>query len=115
MSAPYAGGVTGALVTEGDSDADRVAQLRELVLLLHRHRFQVQVHATGDRACGAVADAFVASCDADPWDARHVVIHANLLATEDARRPAARGCAANLNSLIKWHASDLLRPLLDDD
>jgi predicted amidohydrolase YtcJ len=104
----------GALVTEGESDAERIEQLHALVALLHRHRFQVQVHATGDRACAAVADAFVAALDADPWNARHVVIHANFLSAEDARRLAERGCGANLNAQIKWQASDLVRPLLDD-
>jgi predicted amidohydrolase YtcJ len=114
MSQPYAGGTVGSLVTTGGDDAERVRELRALVLEAHRHRLQVQVHATGDRACAAVADAFVDAIDADPWDARHVVIHANFLSAADARRLAARGCGANVNMLIKWQASDTLRPLLDD-
>jgi predicted amidohydrolase YtcJ len=62
-----------------------------------------------------VTDAFVDAVDGDPWDARHVIIHANFLSAADARRLAARGCGANVNMLIKWQASDTLRPLLDDD
>jgi predicted amidohydrolase YtcJ len=115
MSEPYPGGGSGGLVTEGASDAERLEELRGLVALLHGHRFQVQVHATGDRACAAVADALCAAYDADPWDARHVVIHANLLSARDAGRLAERGLAANVNALIKWQAADAVRPLLGEE
>lgn len=79
MSRPYDNGCCGSLVTDGVDDALRVETLRSVVEMLHRHRFQVQVHSTGDLACDAVVDAFAAAMAADPWQAaRHVLIHANL-------------------------------------
>ncbi|WP_219414432.1 amidohydrolase [Pseudonocardia nigra] len=115
MSQPYDDGCCGSLVTEGKTDSARLETLNAAITLLHRSRFQVQVHATGDRACDAVVDAFHAAMDADPWpDARHVLIHANLPSERAIRLMAEHGLVANTNALIKWQASDGLRGLVDE-
>jgi predicted amidohydrolase YtcJ len=113
---PYADGCCGSLVTEGATEDDRLSTLTAVIDLLHRHRLQAQVHATGDRACDAVVESFVASMKADPWpDARHVLIHANLPSEESMRQMAEHGFVANTNLLIKWQISDALRARIDDE
>ncbi|MQA07903.1 MAG: amidohydrolase family protein [Pseudonocardiaceae bacterium] len=116
MSRPYEDGCCGGLVTEGADDEARMATLAAVVDTLHRHRFQVQVHSTGDRACDAVINAFAAAMEADPWPrARHVLIHANLPSESSMRAMAKHGFVANTNALIKWQISDSLRCVVDDE
>ncbi|MBA0126603.1 amidohydrolase [Haloechinothrix sp. YIM 98757] len=115
MSRPYDDGCCGSLVTEGGDDAQRLSSLATLIETLHRHRFQVQVHATGDRACDGVVDALAAAAEADPWpDARHVLIHANLPGERAMKLMAAHGFVANTQALIKWQVSDALRGVVDE-
>ncbi|WP_317493520.1 amidohydrolase [Haloechinothrix sp. LS1_15] len=115
MSQPYDDGCCGSLVTEGGDDTERQAALATLIETLHRHRFQVQVHTTGDRACEAVVDAFAAAAEADPWpEARHVLIHANLPSERAIKLMAAHGFVANTQALIKWQVSDALRGIVDE-
>ncbi len=45
----------------------------------HGAGHQIGVHATGDRATRVVADAFAAALAGDERDARHYVIHGDLL------------------------------------
>lgn len=115
MSTPYHDGHCGALVTEGRDDAEKVAALRSLVELLHAHRFQVQVHATGDLACDAAVEILADAVSNDPWDARHVLIHANLPSPSSIRTMAAHGIVANVNSLVKWQAAAGLTDVLTED
>ncbi|GAB7003092.1 amidohydrolase [Nocardioides sp. AN3] len=103
----------GSLVTEGDDDAERLANLRRLIALLHEHRFQVQVHATGDLACDAVVEAFGELMTRDPWDARHVLIHANHPSAESMRTMARHGLVANVNALVKRQAAAGLVSILE--
>lgn len=103
MRTPYPDGSHGCLVTEGDTDDERLATLREQIMLLHRNRFRAQVHATGDAGCDAVVEAFADAMAADPWaDARHVLIHANLPSAASRATMARLGIIASTNSLIRW-------------
>ncbi|MBN9618532.1 MAG: amidohydrolase family protein [Actinobacteria bacterium] len=116
MSRPYAHDCLGSLVTDGDTDEARYDEVLDMIARLHAARLQVQVHATGDRACDAAVAGFVAAAEADPWpDARHVVIHGNLISPETAKMMAAHGICANLNSLIKWTVADKLESLYAGD
>lgn len=115
MRTAYPSGHCGSLVTEGRTDAEREANLRAQVVLLHRHRFQVQVHATGDRACDAVVAAFDEAMTVDPWPrARHVLIHANLPSPGAIAALARHGLVANTNLLIKRQSAAAVRPKLDE-
>jgi predicted amidohydrolase YtcJ len=116
MSRPYHDGRCGSLVTEGTDDEERVASLHALVRVLHEHRFQVQVHATGDRACDTAVAAIDKAMTADPWpEARHVLIHANLPSPESMHLMARHGMVANTNALIKWQAAAGLKGILDEE
>ncbi len=115
-SRPYGEGCHGSLLTDGETDEERLTELAGMIERLHRARLQVQVHATGDRACDAAVDAFVAAHEADPWaDARHALIHANLLSPQTARRMAEHGYCANTNALIKWSVADALIDTYGDE
>ncbi|MFI0370592.1 amidohydrolase [Actinomadura sp. 1N219] len=111
MYEPFRGGGCGHAVIAAD---DPAAELAEMVELLHRHRFRIGVHATGDRACDAVARAYEAAHKADPWPARHHLIHASLLSAETARELAALDVTVSTNSLIKWQATDALDAVFDE-
>ena len=116
LSRPYADGCTGSLVTDGDSDTDRYGEVMEMIRLLHGARLQAQVHATGDRACDSAVDGFIRAMQDDPWpEARHALIHANLLTAQTAQKMAQYGFCVNLNSLIKWNVGDRLAGLYGDE
>ena len=116
MSRPYAHDCLGSLVTDGETDEARYDEVLDMIARLHAARLQVQVHATGDRACDAAVDGFVRAIDADPWpDARHTVIHGNLISPETAKQMAQYGLCVNLNSLIKWNVADKLEELYAGD
>jgi len=115
-SKPYGGGCCGRLLTEGDTDEERYDELLAMIDTLHRARFSVQIHVTGDRACDAAVDGLVAALEADPWpEARHALIHGNLLSPETARRMAPYGICVNVNSLIKWTVADVLPAVYGDE
>lgn len=114
-SKPYGGGCCGMLLTEGDTEQARYDELLAMIDTLHRARFNVQIHVTGDRACDAAVDGIIAAMDADPWpQARHALIHGNLLSPETARRMAPYGINVNVNSLIKWTVADALPAVYGD-
>ena len=72
MRDPYVGGGRGSLITEGDTDAEKVAELSRMVELVHRARLQVGTHATGDAAVDAVVAAYAdAVGDRNRHDLRH--------------------------------------------
>lgn len=61
MNEPYQGcNHRGALAVSGDTDDERVRQLREIVEVVHRGGLQLGVHATGDAAVDAVTEALAA-------------------------------------------------------
>lgn len=111
MSRPTLHGDTGGLVTAGDTPESRRQELLDMIELLHRHRLQVQVHATGDLACEAGVEAFDRALQRDPWpEARHVVIHANFVPRAAAERLVRHGLICNVNSLIKWQRPTVSPP-----
>jgi predicted amidohydrolase YtcJ len=120
MYQPYRGGdACGSLCVAGDSDAERVAQVREMIRLSHEAGYQVGVHVTGDRAIDTVVDAMLAALHGAPRDARHYVIHGDFTGPATLARMAAGGIGANMNPAIKWMIADnmdsLLAPELIED
>ena len=95
MNEPYldSGGDAGALtMTLGESDADRLSTLRELVGICHRAELAVGVHCAGSRAIDevvrAVVDAMKSDGRADP---RHYVIHGDCASRATLALMAANG------------------------
>lgn len=115
MREPYIGGGRSALKTAGNTDDERYNTLINMIVFLHKARYQVQVHSAGDAAADAAVDGFVKAMQEDPWpDARHVIIHGNFLRPETARRMAPHGFTCVTDSIIRWQAGSGLRRVLDE-
>ncbi len=102
---PYPGGGYGHLVTSGADDDERYRELLDLIETAHRHRLQVQVHVTGDRAADAAVDGIIRAQQRDPWPrARHTLIHGTLLDADTPRRLAEHGIGVITSSLMKSYS-----------
>lgn len=110
MREPYEGSTErGALLVEGvggTDDADRMRALTRMVGLAHRAGHQIGVHATGDRAVEATVDAFVSAIHdgamRDGWtDARHYIIHGDVVTPMTLRRMGAYGIGLTAQPSIK--------------
>lgn len=76
----------GRSVIPGVSDADQRNNLIEMIKLVHRHGFQIGLHATGDRAIDAAVDGFVEAVQEVPGgDPRHYIIHGDFVSPATAR------------------------------
>ncbi|MBB5956993.1 hypothetical protein FHS29_003586 [Saccharothrix tamanrassetensis] len=102
---PYPNGGYGHLVTPGADDEERYRELLDLIETAHRHRLQVQVHVTGDRAADAAVDGIIRAQARDPWpQARHALIHGTLLDEDTPRRLAEHRIGVITSSLMKSHS-----------
>lgn len=114
LGEPYADADTrGGLVVAGADDAERVAELTEMVRLAHAAGRQVGIHATGDAAIDAVVAAYVAAQRAHPRaDPRHYVIHGDLAWGPTLAKMAEHGIGMNVQPQIKVDAAELMVGLL---
>lgn len=112
MREPYVGGGRGSLVTVGDTDEEKVAELTAMIGLVHRAGLQVGTHATGDAAIDAVTAAY-AACR--PGRRRHYVIHGDFTWPETLRVLARSGCGVNLNPNIKNLIADTQPAVVGDE
>jgi len=104
VSEPYVGGGHGELVTHGESDQARVAELQAMIRAAHAAGWQIGTHATGDRAIDAVVEGYLtaqASAPAGNRDPRHYVIHSDLVSPATLERMASGRIGANFNAAIK--------------
>lgn len=107
MREPYAGGGRGSLVTVGDTDEAKVAELTEMVRLVHEAGLQVGTHACGDAAIDAVSRAYALAVGGrDRRRQRHYVIHGDFAWPETLAELAANGCGISLNPNIKRLIAD---------
>ena len=85
-------------------------ELREYVTALDAERFQVHLHAIGDRAVRESLDAIQAAREANGSnDNRHHIAHLQVMHPDDVPRFAALGVTANIQAL--WAAHE---PQMDD-
>jgi predicted amidohydrolase YtcJ len=118
MLTPYLDGHGQATGNAGHSFV-AADELREVVVALAAERFQVHVHAIGDRGTREALDAFAAARDAG-GDAglRHHIAHLQVIHPDDVRRFAELGVAANAQALWACHEEqmdDLTIPFLGDE
>ena len=118
MWQPYVDGTYGLLVTEGRTLEEQEKSLREAIRVAHANRMQVGIHSCGERTIDIITDEYIKCIEADPWDARHYVIHSDFARPETIKRVAdfgrRTGCelAFNVQSAIKWTISDLMEKVV---
>ncbi|MGW2312852.1 amidohydrolase [Actinomadura luteofluorescens] len=112
---PYTDGSHGALLVDGGSDGEREAALRAMIDAAHDAGHQIGVHATGDRATRVVADAFAAALGRDGRDARHYVIHGDLLAPATLTVLASNRIGLNTQAGIPVATEPMLAAALGED
>jgi predicted amidohydrolase YtcJ len=97
----------GRSVIPGETDREQYDNLIEMIKLVHRHGFQIGLHATGDRAIDAAADGFVKAIEEEPGkNLRHYIIHGDLVSPEKARTLAKFGCGVAMQPFIRVMISD---------
>jgi predicted amidohydrolase YtcJ len=106
MREPYVGGGRGSLVTAGQTDAEKVAELSTMIRLVHQAGLQIGTHATGDAAIDAVAAAYAACRPRLGGRARHYVIHGDFAWPETLAVLARGGFGVSLNPNIKHLIAD---------
>jgi predicted amidohydrolase YtcJ len=114
MREPYVGGGRGSLVTAGETDEAKVAELTAMIALVHRAGRQVGTHATGDAAIDAVAAAYAAARRSGPGR-RHYVIHGDFAWPQTLRVLARCGYGVSLNPNIKHLIADTQPGIVGDE
>lgn len=104
LHAPYTDADTnGSLAVGGSDDVARVAELREIVRLVHATGLQLGVHATGDASVDAATAAILAAQQAHPGPSRrHYIIHGDLISPNTINTLARKGIG--LNTQMELHA-----------
>ena len=108
---PYIGGRTGLGIPNWSADA-----LKEVIVALDRERFQIHVHAIGDRAIRDTLDGLAAARKANgARDARPLLAHIQLFAPSDIPRFRELGVVADFQPLWAYedtYITDLTAPFL---
>jgi predicted amidohydrolase YtcJ len=97
----------GKSVIPGDTDAQQRQNLIEMIKLVHRHGFQIGLHATGDRAIDAAIDGFVEAIEEVPGgDPRHYIIHGDFISPDKAKVLAKNNFGIAMQPFISVMISD---------
>lgn len=97
----------GRSVIPGETDQEQYDNLVEMIKLVHRHGFQIGLHATGDRAIDAAVDGFVKACEEERGgDPRHYVIHGDFISSEKAASLAKYNCGIAMQPFISAMIAD---------
>jgi predicted amidohydrolase YtcJ len=122
MREPYGKSCThGSLVIQGADDAQRVAELHQILGLISDAGLQAGVHATGDAATSAAVEAIVAAADGTAEAGskvagnRHYIIHGAFTDTEILATMASHHIGYSTNPLIREEAGDMMRQVLGED
>ena len=108
----YIGGGHGSLVFPGDTDEDRCRELMNIIQYAHNHRFQLGIHAVGDRTIDACVEGFMKAMKEDPWDAHHYLIHADFISDETMKRVARHRIGVATQSEVMSAVTDQLHDVL---
>ncbi|TDB84456.1 metal-dependent hydrolase [Actinomadura sp. KC216] len=111
---PYTDGSHGALLIDGRSDDRREEALRAMIDAAHAAGHQIGVHATGDATTRVVADALAAALRRDERDARHYVIHGDLLSPRTLTVMSAAGIGLNTQAGIPVATEPMLADALGE-
>ena len=97
----------GTSVIPGKTDEEQRDNLIEMIKLVHRHGFQIGLHATGDRAIDAAVDGFVEAIEEIAGgDPRHYVIHGDFISPRTAEILAKHNCGIAMQPFISVMISD---------
>ncbi|MFI6179386.1 amidohydrolase [Nonomuraea sp. NPDC051191] len=112
MREAYPSGGHGSLCTHGGTDAERVAELDEILRLVHVAGLQAGVHVVGSRGIDAVADALAAISREHPRaDPRHYVIHGQFASKQALATLGELGYGINLQPVLQRVESGTTREL----
>jgi predicted amidohydrolase YtcJ len=113
---PYLDGTNGRLVIAGNTEAEAVAMLHDMIRMAHRAGMQIGTHATGDATIDAVVAGYLKAMNTTPptrsRDPRHYVIHGDLTPPATLRTMARNGIGVNMNATIKYLLGRTLDPVL---
>ena len=110
MNEDYVSGDTrhGRSVIPGETDHEQWDTLVDMIKLVHRHDYQIGLHATGDRAIDAAVDGFVQAIkEKRGGDPRHYIIHGDFVSAEKARILAEHNCGIAMQPFISVMISDI--------
>jgi predicted amidohydrolase YtcJ len=97
----------GTSVIPGETDDKQRQNLIEMIKLVHRHGFQIGLHATGDRAIDAAVDGFVEAIKEVPGgDPRHYIIHGDFISPQKAKVLARHNFGIAMQPFISAMISD---------
>ena len=97
----------GKSVIPGKTDEEQRNNLIEMIKLVHRHGFQIGLHATGDRAIDAAVDGFVQAIEEVPGgNPRHYIIHGDFISSQKAEILAKHDFGIAMQPFISVMISD---------
>ncbi|MDF5758876.1 amidohydrolase family protein [Spongiactinospora sp. TRM90649] len=112
MREPYPSGAHGSLCTHGATDAERVAELDEILRLVHLAGLQAGVHVVGSRGIDAVVEALATISREHPrHDARHYVIHGQYASASALATLGELGYGINLQPVLQAMESGTTRDM----
>ncbi|SCX93630.1 amidohydrolase [Desulfoluna spongiiphila] len=107
MNEPYVAGGHGDSVVPGSTETEKRKNLKEMVNYVHAKGFMAGIHATGDRAVDAAAEAFMYACDNNPGvPVRHQLIHGDFMDPETTRALSKYPCGVSMQPAIGAMISD---------
>ena len=112
VTEPYDDGCCGHLQVAGNTDEERVAELKAIVDAAVSRGWQVGAHSIGDRTITSFLDAIQESGSYEAL--RHYVIHGDLISQPDLARMASMRMALNTNPSIRWMVGRSVSPILGD-
>jgi predicted amidohydrolase YtcJ len=104
----YIGGGHGSLTIPGAKDEEKYNELKQMIAYAHNKKFQVGIHATGDRAISSAIDGLLEAIDKNPWlHPRHYIIHGDFITPKDAKRAKDYNIGVNMQPNIQPLIADV--------